>query len=210
MALGTNILLSAELGMPPWDLLHLGLSQHLPLSYGRVIQMLGLLCVLGGYLLKVKPSLGTLLNMFFVGFWVDLFLEQGIIPSPGSVAVQLIYLVGGIAVFSYGTALYISMNRGTGPRDSLMMGLCRITGKRIGVIRGLMEVTVTISGALLGGPLGIGTLVFAFSVGFCLEACFLLVKWQVYLKHKAWDRFKKSFTRSSQQTSSECRQSARP
>ncbi len=181
MALGLTFLVNAQLGLPPWDVLHMGLSQHFPLSYGQVIQVIGLLCIAAGYLMKIKPSLATFLNMFFVGFWVDLYLDNHIIPEAGHLSIQFLYLVSGILIFAYGTAIYMSFNRGTGPRDSLMMGLTRITGRRMGAVRTSIEVTVTLGGVMLGGPLGIGTLVVALTVGFCLEGAFQLIRWQLYV-----------------------------
>lgn len=178
MAYGLVAIIYAGTGAPPWDVLHLGFSLQTGLSYGRVIQGMGLIMILISWIMGIRPHLGTVLNMIFIGLFADLIMIAGLVPRPETLIMQLLQLILGTVVFSYGTALYISMNRGTGPRDSLMLALTRLTGLRIGLIRTFIEVTATVSGYLLGGPLGLGTVLFALAVGPLLELAFKLVKKQ--------------------------------
>ena len=177
MAVGVVFILHADLGMPPWDVFHFGLYPYLPLTYGQIIQGVGLVAVLAGFLMGIKPQLGTLLNMFFIGFFVDLINGLGIIPQPGEIWWRSTQLLVGIFIFSYGTMTYILVGRGTGPRDSLMMAFSRLSGYSLGAVRTVMEVLVTLIGFLLGGPLGVGTVVVAVLVGPCMELCIKLIRW---------------------------------
>lgn len=176
MSNGIVCLVRAQLGVSPWDVLHLGISYQTGISLGRVLQGVGLLVIAISYLFKVKPSFITLLNMFFVGYFVDLISSFSYIPQPTHLTARMFLYLGGVAVCGLGTALYISGNRGAGPRDSLMLALTRITSKRMGLIRTAMEVTVATTGYFLGGPLGIGTLLFALTVGFFIEVGFALIQ----------------------------------
>ncbi len=178
MSSGMLAMVNAGVGTPPWDVLHLGLSLRLALSYGRIIQITGLLLVLISWLLGVKPHLGTLLNIIFIGLFVDLFSTTALIPQPDHLALRLLQLVCGTVIFAYGTAVYILINRGTGPRDSLMVALSRLTKLRMGLVRTFIEVAVTITGFLLGGPLGIGTMIFALTVGPLMEFFFTVANKQ--------------------------------
>ncbi|EEG77400.1 YczE/YyaS/YitT family protein [Dethiobacter alkaliphilus] len=176
MANGVVFLLRAHLGVSPWDVLHVGIAARTGLTVGRVIQLIGLMVVLLSWLLRVRPQVSTLLNMFFIGLFVDLVNSLSYIPQPATLWLKLISYVFGIAIFSLGTALYISGNRGAGPRDSLMLGLTRMTKLRVGTVRTALEVLVAIIGYFLGGPLGLGTVLFALLVGVFLEFSFKLIK----------------------------------
>ncbi len=177
MSTGLVCILYADLGMPPWDVFHLGLLHYVPITYGQVIQGLGLIAILVSYFLGVKPHIGTFLNMFFIGFFVDVIIFIDIIPYPQHIFWRSLQFLGGLFLFAYGTMGYILLNRGTGPRDSLMVAFSRLTGFRLGIIRTIIEVTVTVVGFALGGPLGVGTVVFALGVGPCMEVCTSLINW---------------------------------
>ncbi len=178
MATGAVLILNANLGVPPWDVFHLGLTLHLNISYGQAIQGVGFLAIILSWLLGTRPRLGTLLNMFFIGLFVDLIIKAAFIPAPALIPLRVAQLMAGTALFAYGTAGYIFLNRGTGPRDSLMVAFSGMTKQTLGTVRTAMEVTVTIAGLFLGGPLGWGTIVFALLVGPFLELCFRLLRWQ--------------------------------
>jgi uncharacterized protein len=172
ISFGLTAMIQGGIGAPPWDVLHLGLSNQLGLTYGRVAQGIGLVLILISWVLGVRPKLGTILNMIFIGLFVDLYTATGLVPHPQHTALQLIQLGVGTVIFAYGTAIYILVNRGTGPRDSFMVALSRLSGLKMGLIRTFIEVAVTITGFLLGGPLGFGTVLFAFSVGPLMELFF--------------------------------------
>ncbi len=172
MSYGLAAMIQAGIGAPPWDVLHLGLSLQLELTYGRVVQGMGLVMILLSWIMGIRPHLGTILNMIFIGLFVDLYMTANLMPQPQHLLLQLAQLAIGTLLFSYGTAVYILANRGTGPRDSFMIALSRLSGLKMGLIRTFIEVAATITGFLLGGPLGIGTLLFAFTVGPLMELFF--------------------------------------
>ena len=184
MANGVIFLLRAHLGVSPWDVLHVGIANRTGLSIGRVIQIIGLVVVLISWVFNVRPQLVTLLNMFFIGVFVDAVNSMSYIPEPQALWLRFGSYVFGVAVFSLGTALYISGNRGAGPRDSLMLALTRVTKVRVGIVRTVLEVMVALGGYLLGGPLGIGTVLFALLVGVFLELSFTLLQ-----RVKTWPFF---------------------
>ncbi len=168
--------IEANLGVNPWDVLHIGLSYQTGLTIGRIIQVVGLLVVGISYIMKVKPSIGTLLNIISLGLFVDLVIYMNYIPSPELLWQRIALFIAGVALFGFGCAIYISANLGAGPRDSLMLALGRIIPYRLGTVRTFMEVAAAGTGYLLGGPLGIGTVIFALTVGYFMDAGFTLIK----------------------------------
>ena len=164
------------LGVSPWDVLHLGISVQTGISLGRVLQIVGVAVVFVSWLFHVKPSFVTLVNMFFVGFFIDLIMKLNYLPAPIGTLWQFASYLFGVAVCGIGTAIYISGNGGAGPRDSLMLALVKLTSWRVGVVRTIMEATVATLGYILGGPLGIGTILFALLVGVFVELGFAGIK----------------------------------
>lgn len=157
------LLVRADLGVGPWDVLSLGIANHLPMSYGTATIVVSGLVLLVWIPLRQRPGIGTLLNAVLVGPAADLGLW--LIPSPDALWGQIVMLVGSIVLLSIATGIYIAPQLGPGPRDGLMTGLVRITGWRIWIVRTLIEGTALLLGWLLGGPVGVGTVVFAFGVG---------------------------------------------
>jgi uncharacterized protein len=176
VAHGIVLVVQARLGAAPWDVLHLGISVQTGISMGRVIQGVGLILVLISWVFHVKPSFVTFMNMFFIGQFVDTVRNMDYIPAPEALWLRAAFYVLGVAAIGIGVGFYISANRGAGPRDSLMMALTRATSLRVGVIRTLMEVVVAVSGYFMGGPLGIGTLLFALLVGVFVETGFAIIR----------------------------------
>ncbi|MTI80227.1 MAG: membrane protein [Firmicutes bacterium] len=163
------LLVQAHLGPTPWDVLHLGLTKYLPFSLGKIMIGMGMLLVALSWVLGVKPFTGSVLNMLLIGVFVDLIMQWGWFPVPTEIVFRVMYLVAGIIVFGLGTGIYMSANLGSGPRDSLMVALHQITGWRIGLVRTLLEVTVVTLGFLMGGLLGLGTLIFSLTIGWTAE-----------------------------------------
>ncbi|MGO4957680.1 membrane protein YczE [Luteococcus sp. Sow4_B9] len=158
------IVLRSGLGMAPWDVLHVGLSHHLPLSIGSVSILVGMIVLLLWIPLRQWPGLGTVLNIFVVGTALDATLA--LLPeSLDGWGWRVAALVGGVVLNGVAGAMYIGSQLGPGPRDGLMTSLSELTGRSVGVVRTVIEVTVLALGWLLGGPVGLGTLVYAFGVG---------------------------------------------
>ncbi|WP_052423361.1 YczE/YyaS/YitT family protein [Nonomuraea candida] len=160
--LGIALQVESGLGNGPWDVFHQGLGLHVGLSIGTVIIVVGALVMLLWIPLKQKPGFGTISNVVFVG----LFADAGIflLPSPGVLALQALYVALAVLSIALATVLYIGAGMGAGPRDGIMTGLMRL-GLSVRLARLLIEVSVLIAGWLLGGLVGVGTLVFALAIG---------------------------------------------
>lgn len=162
------LVLRGGLGMSPWDVLHVGIAIHVPLSIGTVSILVGCLVLLLWIPLKQWPGLGTVLNIFVVGIALDATLA--VVSQPAfhgwvNWLARAGLLVIGIVLNGLAGALYIGSQLGPGPRDGLMTSLTGLTGRPIGLIRGLIEVTVLTLGWLLGGPVGLGTVAYALAIG---------------------------------------------
>lgn len=177
-ALGITMTLQAGLGLGPWDVLHQGISRHTPLSFGQASQIVGVVIIAVGFLLRVRPGLGTVLNMFMIGFCVDRFMAAHLVPNVAGqgIALRLLLDAAGVLVVGLGTGLYIRASLGAGPRDGLMLGLHRATGQRVALTRGTLELSAACLGFLLGGTVGVGTLIFAFGIGPAVELGFRLFR----------------------------------
>lgn len=156
------LLVHAELGAMPWDVLHQGLSRQSGLSIGTWSVLVGAVLMLLWIPLRQKPGLGTLSNVVVVGLTVDLFLW--LFPEAHSLAVRVLLLGLGVLVCGLATGCYIGARLGPGPRDGLMTGLAA-RGWSVRLARTAIEVTVVVTGFLLGGTVGAGTLVFAVAIG---------------------------------------------
>jgi uncharacterized membrane protein YczE len=177
-ATGTVFTYRSNMGLGPWDVLHLGISHHTPLTFGQANIVVGAIIILASLLIRAYPGVGTLLNMFLIGIFVDLQLHWNWLPdfSHASLLIRLFIDAVGVFITGIGTALYISPRLGAGPRDGLMMRLHVITKRRIAIVRATLECSALIVGFFLGGTVGIGTLLFAFGVGPCVEVGFYGVK----------------------------------
>ena len=161
--LAIALMIEGAVGASPWDVFHLGVSRHLPLSFGTVMILAAVAVLLAWIPLRQMPGLGTLANTLLVGPFG--YLNLAWLATPVGLPLRCAYLLAGVVLCAVATALYIGAQLGPGPRDGLMTGLARRTGWSIRRIRTLIEVTVLVIGVLLGGVVGVGTLVFAFGVG---------------------------------------------
>lgn len=157
------LLVEAHLGVLPWDVLHQGLARHLGLSIGIWSVIVAFVVLLLWIPLQERPGLGTLSNALVIGPCID--LSVALMPTPHAWWLRAAYVVVAIMVNSVATALYIGARFGPGPRDGLMTGLVRRTGGSVRVVRTCIEVAVVVTGFLLGGTLGVATLLFVFSIG---------------------------------------------
>ena len=166
LALGVALVLTANVGLGPWPVFHEGVSLRSGLSFGRVMQFTGLLVIVLGYLLSgVKPGLGTLLNMVLVGLWVDLFTAQGWFPVADGFLWGTAQCLLGIVFVGLSSGLYITAGLGAGPRDGLVLGLSQTLKLSVRKVRALLELSVLVTGFLLGGSVGLGTVLFALLIG---------------------------------------------
>jgi uncharacterized membrane protein YczE len=152
----------AGLGLDPWDVFHQGLARVLGISIGTCVILVGGIVLLLWIPLRERPGLGTISNVIVIGLGIDVAL--GYLPVPNGIALRIVTLVGGIVLCGIATGAYIGAGFGPGPRDGLMMGIAR-RGHSIRVSRTVIEVSVLVVGFALGGRVGLGTILFAVSIG---------------------------------------------
>jgi uncharacterized membrane protein YczE len=169
--------LESRLGLPPWDVLHQGIAKRTPISFGAANEVVGVLVLGLAWALGARIGVGTVANALLIGLFVLLLQPLHVthslshLPLGGRVAVMLV----GLALFGVGSALYIGAGMGAGPRDSLMLVGSLRTGARLGLVRAAIEATVLVAGFLMGGHVGVGTVVFAVLIGPAVESSFWLL-----------------------------------
>ncbi|UNO42705.1 hypothetical protein [Streptomyces sp. MST-110588] len=155
--------LRAGLGLNAWDVFHQGVSRHTGLSLGTVVILASVAVLLLWIPLRERPGIGTLSNVVLVGLCIDATLH--LLPSVRALGVRVPLLLTGVVLNALATALYISARFGPGPRDGLMTGLCRRTGRTTRLVRTGIELTVLALGFVLGGTIGVGTVLYALAIG---------------------------------------------
>jgi len=162
--LAITLMIRANLGTSAWAVLEVALAQKLHITIGTMTVLMGFLVLSGALIMREKLGWGTLGNILSIGPWEDMWLS--IIPSiKDNLPLQIGMLLVAILLMGLASAIYIGVDAGAGPRDSMMLAIKRTTGVSIRVARGCIEVTVVTIGWLLGGPAGIGTLIYALLVG---------------------------------------------
>jgi uncharacterized membrane protein YczE len=157
------LLVRSTLGVTPWDVLHQGLSRQVGWSMGTSAIVVGAVVLLGWIPLRQWPGVGTVSNVVVIGLALDGAL--GVLPAPSSLALRAAFVVAGVLLNAVATAAYIGVHLGPGPRDGLMTGLVGRTGGSVRLVRTSIEVTVVAAGWLLGGTLGVGTVLYALAIG---------------------------------------------
>ncbi|MED1723991.1 YitT family protein [Brevibacillus parabrevis] len=165
-AFGCVLAIKANLGVAPWDTFHIGLQKTFGLTIGIWSQIVGVVVILSSYLVaKIKPTFGMFLNMICFGSFLDLILWLNIVPEFESIWLRLLVFLLGVVVMTIGIGMYLSPRLGAGPRDSFMLAMNERLGWSIQKVRLIIEVTVLIAGAALGGPVSIGTVLIAVLTG---------------------------------------------
>ncbi len=174
---GTSMALQirATLGLDPWDVLHEGLTKRTGLSFGTITVIVGALVLLCWIPLRQRPGVGTVANVFVLGIAVDVTLA--ILPAPTELLPRILLLVAGIVLNGLASAVYIGARLGPGPRDGLTTGFCARTGTSLRLVRTVVELTVLAGGWLLGGTIGVGTVLYALAIGPLTQAFLPLVTW---------------------------------
>ncbi|WP_425505799.1 YczE/YyaS/YitT family protein [Streptomyces typhae] len=157
------LLLRSGLGLEPWNVLHEGLAERTGMSIGVVSIVIGAAVLLLWIPLRQRPGLGTVSNVFVVGLAMDGTLA--LVPDAHGLGVRVPLMVAGIVLNGVATGLYIAARFGPGPRDGLMTGLHDRTGRSIRLMRTMVEVVVVVTGFLLGGTVGVGTVLYALAIG---------------------------------------------
>ena len=157
------MMIRGELGLDPWDVFHYGVAARLPLSFGVVVIAVGL-AVLGLWIpLRQWPGLGTIANAVVIGVVTDLALA--VLAAPDAMWARAALMLGGIVLNGVAGAMYIGSQLGPGPRDGLMTGLVRRTGLSVRLVRTSIELAVLAVGWVLGGVVGVGTVLYALLIG---------------------------------------------
>lgn len=171
---GIGLMLQSGLGVPPWDVLHQGLSRQLGLTVGLWSIIVSVVVLLLWLPLRERYGLGTLLNAIIIGLVLD--ATSLLVPEADSTAVAWLMLLAGVVIVGLASGLYIGANLGPGPRDGLMTGIAR-RGPSIRLTRAVLEISVLTLGWVLGGTFGIGTIVFALGIGPLVQ--FFLPRWDI-------------------------------
>ena len=157
------LMVESTLGNMPWDVLHQGIAERSGLAFGLVTVLLSVVVLLLWVPLRQRPGVGTIANVVIIGVAVELSLAA--LPTPSGLSMRLTFAVAGVVLNGVATAAYIGVGLGPGPRDGLMTGLVRRTGGSVRLIRTGIEVAVVLVGWLLGGTLGVITVLYALAIG---------------------------------------------
>ncbi|MBL1079959.1 hypothetical protein JK358_36740 [Nocardia sp. 2] len=161
--LSMAVMIRAGLGLDPWDVFHQGVTLQVPISFGLVVAITGVVVLLAWIPLRQKPGLGTVSNVVVIAVAVDAGLW--LLPDLHGLPLRIGAMAAAVVINAIATVLYIGAGMGPGPRDGLMTGLVRRTGRPVWLVRTGIEATVLATGFLLGGSVGVGTLVYAFGIG---------------------------------------------
>lgn len=157
------MMVRAGLGLNPWDVFHEGLTEHVPLTFGQVVIIVGVIVLLAWIPLRQRPGIGTILNVVVIGVAADATLA--VLPAAEGLAAAIALLLGGVIGNGIAGAMYVGAGLGPGPRDGLWTGIVRRTGVSVGRVRTALEVGVLVVGFGLGGTIGIGTVLYAVAIG---------------------------------------------
>ena len=178
-SLGVHLTIRANLGLAPWDCLGMGISFQTPLNYGLSMTMIGVMILLIDILIKEKIGFGTIIDALLTGNAVQLFNDIDPFPETTNTFVGILIIVAGLALMAIGQYFYMSSAQGCGPRDALLVGLGqRLSRLPIGVVQIILWGTVLLTGWLLGGPVGIGTIVSTFGSGIVMQTVFTFIKFE--------------------------------
>jgi uncharacterized membrane protein YczE len=181
--MGSVMILYADLGMSAWGVFQVGLMNVIGLSFGQASQVVGLGVLIFGWFLGFPPGFGTVSNMFFIGYFIDVIIGLGIVPKFNNIVLQLVLLLAGMTMIGVASYFYLSPKLGAGPRDGLMIGLVQKLDREVSVVRAGIEITVLVLGIAMGGPIGIGTVITAFSIGYFVQMAFKLGKYDRNARH---------------------------
>ncbi len=177
-ALGTIVTMDSNIGYGPWDVLHAGISYITPLTIGQASIAVGTILILIDFLVKEAVGISTIGTLFVVGWFIDLFKLLPIHPVLDNYVFKLLYLILGLFICALGVYLYMSAELGTGPRDGVMVAIRRHFKIPVGLSRYILEMAAALVGWLLGGPIGLGTIVYALAFGTALQIIFGLFRFE--------------------------------
>jgi uncharacterized membrane protein YczE len=163
VGIGVAFTKQANLGLGPWDVLGDGLAQLMGIKLGTASIIIGVLVLLLWIPIREKPGIGTVTNLLLIGAFMNIALA--VVRSASGVLLQSVWLTAGLLLIGLGSVLYLGSQLGAGPRDGLMLGLSRTIGWSVRLTRTALEVAVLVGGWLLGGAVGVGTVIIALTIG---------------------------------------------
>ncbi len=178
-SLGVHLTIRANLGLAPWDCLGMGLANQTPLNYGLSMTITAIICLIIDLLMKEKIGFGTIIDALFTGNCVQVFNDLDHFPETTNVFVGILIIIAGLTLMAVGQFFYMSAGQCCGPRDALLVGLGkRLSFLPIGAVLVILYGTVLLIGWLLGGPVGIGTIVTTFGSGVVMQMVFNVLKFE--------------------------------
>ena len=178
-AVGIVMTIHANIGLAPWDVFHQGLANVLGITMGQASILVGLTVVAIDFFAGERIGWGTLGNMVLIGLFIDFLMLNGLVPQMQHFVTGVLQMIAGLFVIGLASVLYIGAGMGCGPRDGLMVALLKRTGRSVGTIRGLLEGAALAGGWLLGGTVGLGTVITAVLTGPVVQLAFRLLRFDV-------------------------------
>jgi len=185
-AFGVHLTIYANIGLAPWDCLGMGIAKHTPFNYGISMTIMAVLILLIDVLLKEKIGFGTIIDAVLTGNFVQMFNSVNPFPENDQMWLGIVIMLVGFVFMALGMWIYMKAEQCCGPRDSLLVGL----GKRmpkipIGIVEVLLWAVVLLIGSLLGGPVGVGTIISTFGAGLVMQVVYNIIKFEPRkLKHR--------------------------
>jgi uncharacterized membrane protein YczE len=191
-AFGIVLMINANIGYAPWEVFHVGLSKTIGWTIGFCSIIAGIIIVIIVWILGEKPGFGTIASMILTGIFIDIIIFSNIIPKANNLIIGIVMIIAGLFIIAFGSYFYIKSAFGVGPRDNLMVVLARRTKLPVGLCRCIVELLVTTIGWILGGMVGIGTIIAVISIGFCIQIIFKIFKFDITaVEHETFsDTFK--------------------
>ena len=183
-AVGITLMLQANIGLEPWSVLQQGMAQATGMTYGTASMIVGAAAIIAAVLCGESFGFGTIINIILCAVFIDALLWLDWIPQMTSLLPGIVMLLIGLELLVLGTWMYMKSALGAGPRDALMVALARKTGRSVGLCRGSVEIIVIIVGFLLGGQVGIGTIISAVGLGSLFNINFHLLHFRAAELHQ--------------------------
>jgi uncharacterized membrane protein YczE len=197
LAVGIVMAINANLGLSPWDAFNQGAAKTTHITMGQANTIVGFAILIINRFLGERIGWGTVSNMLFVGLFIDFLIFNNLIPVFSGLVLRILLLLLGLFMIGIASYLYISAGFGTGPRDGLMVALTAKTGKSVRFIRNTIEVGVLIAAYLLGGSIGVGTVISALAIGYIIQFVFKIFKFDANkVEHRYIDKDMKSIRRT--------------
>lgn len=176
---GVHLTIFANIGLAPWDCLGMGIARHTPLNYGLSMTCMAVMILAVDLLLREKIGFGTVIDALLTGNFVQMFNDLNPFPLNRNQGLGVLYMLAGFAFMALGMMIYMKGGQGCGPRDALLVGLGkRLPGLPIGVVEILLWAVVLLVGWLLGGPVGIGTLISTFGAGLVMQTVYHALRFE--------------------------------